>query len=251
MRRFLSWQLPVLAAIVATAAFGFGFYEFLSGETGERVNLPSAPIAAANSAGPVAGVILGDSLARGTGDETGLGIGGRLSDELRRRKVPLKTIANVAVNGARTYDLLQSLDSRNMRAVIAQSNVIILSIGGNDLWGDAEARAGRLPDPKSVMAAVLANIDRIVTIIREANPKARIFYVGLYNPFLSNPFGAALSPLVARWNGDIAQHFAADRNFTVVPTADLFAYHDRLSFDHFHPSGEGYALIARRIADAL
>jgi hypothetical protein len=34
MRRFLSWQLPVLAAIVATAAFGFGFYEFLSGETG-------------------------------------------------------------------------------------------------------------------------------------------------------------------------------------------------------------------------
>jgi len=34
-----------------------------------------------------------------------------------------------------------------------------------------------------------------------------------------------------------------------VQTSDLFAFRDRLSFDHFHPANEGYELIARRIAE--
>ena len=49
----------------------------------------------------------------------------------------------------------------------------------------------------------------------------------------------------------MTEQFAADANVVVVPTADLFAYHDRLSPDRFHPSGEGYGLIARRIADSF
>jgi lysophospholipase L1-like esterase len=36
-----------------------------------------------------------------------------------------------------------------------------------------------------------------------------------------------------------------------VQTSDIFASHDRLSADRFHPGDEGYALIARRIADGI
>ena len=47
------------------------------------------------------------------------------------------------------------------------------------------------------------------------------------------------------------ERFANDPNVVIVQTSDLFAFRDRLSFDRFHPANEGYALIARRIADAL
>ena len=88
-------------------------------------------------------------------------------------------------------------------------------------------------------------------VVRGANPQARIFVIGLYNPFVSAQFGKMLTPFVNRWNAKLVERFAKDPNIVVVQTSDLFAFHDRLSFDRFHPSQEGYALIARRIADAL
>jgi len=251
MRRFFTWYLPVAAAIVAASTFGFGFYEFLRGETGTAVNAPASAITAKPPATEITAVVLGDSLARGTGDEAGLGIGGRLSDELKRRRMPAKPVVNLAVNGARTPDLLKVLESRSVRTIIAQSNVVIISIGGNDLWGDTQMRTNVPKNPELVMDAVLENISKIVAVVREANPKARVFLIGLYNPFENAPMGAMLSVLVTRWNARLTERFANDVNFTVVQTADIFAHHDRLSADRFHPGGEGYALIARRIADAL
>jgi lysophospholipase L1-like esterase len=251
MRRLLTWYLPVAIALVAASTFAFGFYEFVRGETGTPVNMPSSPLAAKAASTEITAVILGDSLARGTGDESGLGIGGRLSDELKRRRIPAKPVANLAVNGARTGDLIKVVESRNVQTIIAQSNVVIISIGGNDLWGDTQMRTNAPKNPQLVMDAVLENISKIVAMVREANPNARIYLVGLYNPFVTTPFGGALSPLVTRWNSRVAERFAGDVNFTVVQTADIFAHRDRLSADKFHPGGEGYAFIARRIADSL
>jgi len=90
-----------------------------------------------------------------------------------------------------------------------------------------------------------------VSTVRRANPTARIFLIGLYNPFVTTPFGPWLSPLVNHWNARVTERFANDPNFTLVETSDLFSHRDRLSLDRFHPSDEGYALIARRIADSL
>jgi lysophospholipase L1-like esterase len=251
MRRFFFWFLPLTAAIVAACLFAFGFVSFLRGKTGEPVDFLPGPAAAAAPAQVIAPILLGDSLARGAGDEAGLAISGRLDAELKRRKVPARPTVNLGVNGARTNDLQQVLDRRNVKTLIAQSNVVILSIGGNDLWGGNDWRNAAPPNPDAVMDDVLARITKAINTVRAANPKARIFVIGLYNPFLSAPFGATLTPLVARWNARLMEKFGGDPNFTVVQTADLFTHHDRLAVDRFHPSGEGYALIARRIADAL
>jgi len=56
---------------------------------------------------------------------------------------------------------------------------------------------------------------------------------------------------VNRWNARLAGRFENDPNLTIVQTSDLYSHHDRLSFDRFHPGGEGYRLIARRIADSI
>jgi lysophospholipase L1-like esterase len=254
MRRLSFWFLPLTAAIAAALMFGAGFYSFLRGDTGTPVTIVSPPSRIETSAprAMVVPLVVGDSLARGTGDESGLGIGGRLVEELRQRKVPVKNAVNLAVNGARTRDLEQQLESANVRRLIAESNVVIVSIGGNDLWGDANNFRNAPPrDPEKVMGEVLERVTKSVRTIRNANQTARIFVIGLYNPFGSEPMGRMLSPFVNRWNASVVQRFAADPNVIVVQTSDLFAYRDRLSFDRFHPANEGYALIARRIADAL
>jgi lysophospholipase L1-like esterase len=199
----------------------------------------------------IAPIILGDSLARGTGDGAGLGIGGRLDQELRKRNVRAKRTINIAVNGARTADLLVQIESRNVQTILAQSNVIIVSIGGNDLWGGTDWRNAPPPNPQTVMSGVLDRIEKVVRSIRADNPRARIFIIGLYNPFASSQFGGQLTTLVNRWNAKLIERFSDDVNITVVQTNDIFANHDRLSFDRFHPGDEGYALIARRIADAI
>ncbi|HEY3055755.1 MAG TPA: GDSL-type esterase/lipase family protein [Thermoanaerobaculia bacterium] len=253
MRRFVYWYVPVLVAITATALFATGFYAFMRGDIGTPVDLiprKSAPIPAVQQT-TIVPIILGDSLARGTGDGAGLGIGGRLDQELRKRNVRAKRTVNIAVNGARTADLLRQIESHNVQTILGQSNVIVVSIGGNDLWGGTDWRNAPPPNPATVMNGVLDRMEKVVRSIRADNARARIFIIGLYNPFSSTPFGRQLTPLVNRWNAKLIERFSDDVNITVVQTSDIFADHDRLSFDRFHPGDEGYALIARRIADAI
>ena len=240
------------AALVGVAVFGAGLWWYLTGNVGSAVTVPTqTAITRRAPRGVVVPIILGDSLARGTGDDTGLGIGGRLNDELQKRQVNAKKTVNLAVNGARTADLLQQLSHPSVRSLLGESNVIILSIGGNDLWGGTDWRNAPPRDPEATMNTVLERIGDAVKIVRDANPRARVFIIGLYNPFAATPFGPQLSALVNRWNARLVERFGTDPNIIVVQTSDLFAYHDRLSLDRFHPGGEGYALIARRIADAI
>jgi len=252
MRRFFLWYLPLATALFATAIFGAGFYSFLRGDIGEPVAPVRGPIAATAPRAKIAPIVLGDSLARGQGDDTGLGIGGRVVDDLKKAHVPVQPAINLAVNGALTKDLETQLDSRSVQTLIAESNVVIISIGGNDLWGGAEGlRRGPQKNPAKVMNATLDSLDRIVKKVRAANPRARIFIVGLYNPFVNAPFGNLLSVLVNKWNSLEFDRFAGDTNITIVETSDLFSHRQRLSLDNFHPNDEGYELIARRIAESL
>lgn len=252
MRRFLLWYLPLGTALIATVIFAAGFYSFLRGDIGEPVAPPSASIRTAAPSSTIAPLILGDSLARGQGDETGLGIGGRLVEELKKSHPHVQPAVNLAVNGAFTKDLEAQLDSRNIQTLIAQANVIVISIGGNDLWSGANGlRTAPRRNPEKVMGATLDSVDRIVKKVRAANPRARIFLVGLYNPFVSAPFGSLLSSLVSDWNSMELKRFANDTNLTIVETSDLFSHRNRLSLDNFHPNDEGYALIARRIAESM
>src|ERR1700680_4748289 len=175
MRRLLFWYVPIGAALISAAVFADGFYSFMRGETGSPVNLgPLRSVQASAPRNVIAPLVVGDSLARGTGDESGLGIGGRLVDELHRRHITTQNVVNLAINGARTADLLRQLDSRNVRVLAAQANVIIVSIGGNDLWGD-NWRNAMPSDPEVVMDSVLDRVEKVVRVVRAANPTARIF----------------------------------------------------------------------------
>lgn len=252
MRRFFFWYLPLGASLIAALLFGWGFVSYLRGERGEPVDyLPQTPATATAAPATLAPIILGDSLARGAGDQQGLGIPGRLDAELKRRSIPAQRTYNLAVNGARTSDLLRQLESVNVQQLLRDANVIIVSIGGNDLWGGNDWRNASPAEAEEKMAEVLARIETAVQRIRALNPRARLFFIGLYNPFVSAPDGTQLTGLVNRWNAKLLEEFGSDTNFTLVPTSDLFSHRDRLSSDRFHPGAAGYELIARRIAESF
>jgi lysophospholipase L1-like esterase len=251
-RKLLYWTLPLSASLIAAAVFAYGFVQWVRGDTGTPVNLmPSEAVESSVQEDMVAAVILGDSLARGAGDQTGMGIPGRLDEELQRRGIPARRTYNIAVSGARTADLLEVLERPNVREMLRSSNVIIVSIGGNDLWGGSDWRDESPPGPDEVMDEVMGRIESAIERIREASPDSRIVFVGLYNPFIATPEGRDLNAHVSRWNARLLDHFRDDPDFTLIQTADIFSHKDRLSFDRFHPSGEGYEMIARRIADSL
>lgn len=257
MRRFLTWTLPLAAGIGLAALFAWGFALGLGGETGELVRdgetVRDERPDAATAPGEQLVVVLGDSLARGTGDEIGEGIGGRLSTILEERGVEHET-ANLAVNGARTEDLLELIERDNVRRLLADASIVLVSIGGNDFFGQQDDfRPGEWapPQPGEVLEPIRGRIETIVQEIRELNGNTRIFVLGLYNPFRDGPGGEVFEPLVAQWNAELLETLAGDGRVVVVQTSDLFIDNDRLSADRFHPNGEAYGLIARRIADSL
>jgi lysophospholipase L1-like esterase len=95
-------------------------------------------------------------------------------------------------------------------------------------------------------------VRRIVTKVRELNPAARIYVLGLYNPYRQSSLRSWLDRQVNLWDGRLTIRFASARDLTVVRICDLLNRDDRISgLDHFHPGTRGYQRIAERIASSI
>jgi lysophospholipase L1-like esterase len=195
--------------------------------------------------GVLRAVILGDSVARGAGDERRLGIAGAL----RERGAE---VVNLGVDGARTTRVRQLLDGERARSAVRAADVVILSIGGNDLYGDTSAQVLSRAVPYLQQQRTLANVERIVETVRELNPAARVYLLGLYNPYRETQLRAWLDRQVNLWDARLIGRFAAERGVTVVRICDLLDDDGRISrLDRFHPGADGYRAIADRIAASM
>ncbi len=252
--RWLLWRLPAAGAVAAAALFALGFWLALRGSVGEPLGEPPPPPVTPRPIRSASGsrllLVLGDSLARGTGDESGRGFAGDVHDALARAG-PVELV-NLAVNGAESEDVRQLVASANVRTLAASAAWILLSAGGNDL-SHAVPRAG---SPLEAVAEVgdarrrfLTNLREILTVLREANPSSPIYVIGLYDPFGDAAAGARTgASVILSWRSAAEETALSFRNVTVVPTFDLFYQRpDRLASDHFHPNRKGYAAIAERI----
>ena len=196
-------------------------------------------------------VILGDSLARGAGDELGLGISGSLERHFHESGVPA-AVANLGINGARTLNVWRLLKRPQTRTLVRAADVIVLSIGGNDLYGDSNARLLAGLFPRRQQQRTLAKVEMLVRNVRALNPAARVYVLGLYNPYRRSTLAAWLDRQVNLWDSRLIERFAASREVAVVRICDLMLRADRTSrLDHFHPGAAGYAAIAARIAASL
>ncbi|MEC0207150.1 GDSL-type esterase/lipase family protein [Paenibacillus lautus] len=206
---------------------------------------------------------IGDSLAKGTGDNTGSGFVRRSVDQLNGDGRTASLLANLAINGMTTEGLLPKLDDKGIQYALKQANVIMLSIGGNDIFQGSGLMEGAADsdelelEPAKLMGALPQASERLRAIlekIRAINPDARIVYIGLYHPF--SDLEDLLIPgniVVSAWNHAVMEIVNRDPNMTLVPTFDLFQHKlgEYLSSDHFHPNGAGYQAIADRIVEGM
>ncbi len=189
-------------------------------------------------------VALGDSLAYGTGDESGKGIAGRLDPATF-------TTLNLGVNGAQTSDLIGKLGQQRFRDRIADADAILLSIGANDLWRSESVRQETLRDPVPVASQVLDRISDIVSDLHQSAPHARILVLGAYNPVPKHPMAPLINHYLEIWDATLANRFKDDPLVSVVKMDDIVTPKRLSRYDGFHPGGAAYEDAANRIATLL
>ncbi|MDQ1146438.1 lysophospholipase L1-like esterase [Bacillus sp. SORGH_AS 510] len=199
-------------------------------------------------------VALGDSLTRGTGDETGKGYVGVLMDEIKEKTKGPVQITNLGINGQRSDQLRKQVQEKEVGRQIKKADLVLVTIGGNDLFRGGKAIMDfGTDDVATIEKKYLENLKAIFEQIRKNNPDANVFFIGLYNPFIDLDQGKEMSKVVRHWNYDSAEISAAYPKIVFVPTFDLFELkvNDYLYSDKFHPNSKGYRLIAERVASLL
>lgn len=199
-------------------------------------------------------VALGDSLTRGTGDETGKGYIGVLMDEIKEKSKQDVQLTNLGISGQRSDSLKQQIQQTEVKRQLQTADMILVTMGGNDLFRGGQALLEfETEDIADIEKKFLENMNFIFQQIRASNPKANVFFIGLYNPFTDLEQGKEMSQVVRHWNYQSAELSASFPNIVFVPTFDLFELkvNDYLYTDKFHPNTKGYRLIAERVASLL
>ncbi|EKN69484.1 G-D-S-L family lipolytic protein [Neobacillus bataviensis LMG 21833] len=203
-------------------------------------------------------VSAGDSLTQGVGDSTGQGgYLPYLKTMLEKEKgIQEVDFYNFGVKGNRTTQLLKRLKTPEMKEVLQKTDLVILTIGGNDIMKVVKDNISNLQISNFTKekAAFQEHLTQIFEAIVQENPNASIVLVGLYNPF-STWFSdiKEMDQVVAEWN-QVGQNVIANFShayFVKIEDVFLTAAEDLLYTDHFHPNDKGYELIAERLNETL
>ncbi|MGJ7035283.1 SGNH/GDSL hydrolase family protein [Anoxybacillus eryuanensis] len=199
-------------------------------------------------------VALGDSLTRGTGDETGKGYVGHVVDELKKRKSQHIQLTNLAIKGQRSAQLINQLKQKEIQRQLKEADIILMTIGGNDLFRGGEAlRDLSTTQIEKEKKKFVQQLRTIFELVRTANNDAPVFYIALYNPFNDLDNGKETSAIVRSWNYAASEVADDYKSIICVPTYDLFELqvNDYLYTDKFHPNKEGYKRIGERVASLI
>lgn len=258
MLKNLRWKLILLLSIISSVTLITGFLTALSISSAppkEITHTDIEPPKETNELNPNLYniLVLGDSLAKGTGDEKGLGFSGYFSDYWKSKTPKEIKINNLAVNGDVSSGLLNIVQNPQNISYIKGSSIIFISIGGNEISKlknmDITSSTTKI---KNIEDTYLSNLKATFKIIRDNSPSSMVIFIGLYNPF-----GKDLTPdkvsILNDWNYQSQQLVSLDSNAIFIPTYDLFKYNlqNYLTVDNFHPNSSGYEAISNRIIEAL
>lgn len=198
-------------------------------------------------------LVLGDSIGAGIGDQNNLGLGNRYADLAKDEGDPQIIVQNLAVPGAITSDLLGLVEAGSSKALIESADLIIISIGGNDI--NRLLRQGAMDvigEYDLTLRGYSEALTSIIKQIRGMNAEVSLVLIGLYNPYGSEVEGDQIR-LLLDWNYQTQQLIALEEAVYYVPVYNQFANHldTYLFVDQFHPSAEGYAYIAGEIYEMI
>lgn len=199
-------------------------------------------------------VALGDSLTEGVGDTVNNGgylvyLKKMLKEEKAVNQVK---VSNYGKKGITTSGLLKILQNDKLTEEIKEADLIIITIGGNDLMKVIRENIFNLSYPlfEEPQQNFEQRLDDIISNIRKKNPTSFIILVGLYNPF-DQWFDSVdeMKYILNDWNDGSEEVLKKYSNTIFIKVDDIFENHadNLLSKDKFHPNNLGYELIAKRI----
>ncbi|MEK4581335.1 lipase [Bacillus mycoides] len=247
-------KVILLITIASFCLFAYGFVsgvnDVLNPKASKLITKTDVVEKEKKKTGTLQVVSLGDSLTRGVGDKEGIGYIGRMKENLQKDYKQKVALSNLAVSGAKMPDLLKQIESSGAQYSIKQADVIVLTIGGNDLFPGWES-LGKIdletyrPDTETFQNEA----KKIIEEIRKLNTDSPIFWLGLYNPFEDVEDLRGSSNIVVDWNASLEKLALNDKNVYITPTFDLFQNRgkDLLYSDHFHPNEVGYTYMAERL----
>ncbi|MGG8364740.1 SGNH/GDSL hydrolase family protein [Bacillus cereus] len=247
-------KVILLITIASFCLFAYGFVsgvnDVLNPKASNLIKKTDVVAKEKKKTGTLQIVSLGDSLTRGVGDKEGIGYVGRMKEDLQKDYKQKIALTNLAVSGAKMPDLLKQIESNGAQYSIKQADVIVLTIGGNDLFPGWES-LGKIdletyrPDTETFQNEA----KKIIEEIRKLNTDSPIFWLGLYNPFEDVEDLKGSSNIVVDWNASLEKLALNDKNLYITPTFDLFQNRgkDLLYSDHFHPNEVGYTYMAERL----
>lgn len=247
-------KVILLITIASFCLFAYGFVsgvkDVLNPKASNLIKKNDVVAKEKKKTGTLQIVSLGDSLTRGVGDKEGIGYIGRMKEDLQKDYKQKVALTNLAVSGAKMPDLLKQIESSGAQYSIKQADVIVLTIGGNDLFPGWES-LGKIdletyrPDTETFQNEA----KKIIGEIRKLNTDSPIFWLGLYNPFEDVEDLKGSSNIVVDWNASLEKLAINNKNVYITPTFDLFQNRgkDLLYSDHFHPNEVGYTYMADRL----
>ncbi|TGB02748.1 GDSL-type esterase/lipase family protein [Halobacillus salinus] len=203
---------------------------------------------------------LGDSLTEGIGDGTGEGgyVGILEKTFAENPNAGDITIDNYGKIGHRTDQLLKRLqDEEDMRESVKESDLVLITIGANDLIEVVEENITNLNYQAFVDAqqGYEERLREILRIVHEENPDASIYLIGLYNPFEGYFRNVPeVGQIAGDWNQTSRMVVNDFNRTTFIPVRDIFENTtDDLLWDedHFHPNEKGYKRIAERVLEYI
>lgn len=192
---------------------------------------------------------IGDSLTEGIG---ALGKENNFVEIFFRyvRKTSSCQVFNLGKSGMVSQELLDQLKTNEqVRSIIRPSDIVTVSIGGNDLI-EATQVSFTLTDIFQSGERMIRNVAQILQMIRDLSPNAHIFLLGLYTPNVpNNPWMPAAGTFLKRFNRRY-EEVANEAGVKMINPFNLLSSNPCMFADEIHPNNEGYALIAQKMIEA-
>ncbi len=199
---------------------------------------------------------IGDSLTQGVGDETGLGGYVGILERTTNPEDSTYTVTfdNFGKRGNRSDQLLKRLEQEDIQASIADADIVLITIGANDVMQVVKQNITNLTiEPfNKARRDYRQRLNQIISKIITINSDVDVYLLGFYNPF-EQYFDDVkeLETIIADWNETLRQVTLKFDSTTFIPINDLFSAsnEDLFADDHFHPNYRGYKRMADRVLE--
>lgn len=203
-------------------------------------------------------VSVGDSLTEGFGDSTNRGgylpyLEGILEEEKGVRDV---FVQNFGVGGYRTPQVLDKLNTTEVKNAIQKADIVMITTGGNDVMKVVRENflGLDLKDFDSELINYEKTLNSILHSIKKENEEAIIGFIGLYNPFYQYLSEIKeVDMIIDKWNAISQSVLEKYENTLFIDIAQQFRESEEnlLYTDYFHPNDKGYELMANKAFFAL